>query len=98
MLIIDTDAPINVPDEIAVCPICGAAIWVEVTEWEHQPDGTWAVSDCGVYTNCASEPDINSDEWKDWHNGHYAMPYVDWLPVDLRITKWLKRTYRFNMT
>jgi len=55
------------------CPICGKlVIHTNVLEW--RSDGHIVE----VEMECETEPDIDSDEWRDWHNGHYRMPYVDW--------------------
>lgn len=47
-------------------------------------------------TECETEPDIDSDEWEEWHLEHYHMPYVDWLPFDLRMEKWIRERFVFN--
>ena len=94
MKTISKDSLIKLPDKFK-CPICDAALDMEIDEWEQNDDGTWQASECGVHCNCTTEPDIDSDEWKDWHRGHWSMPYVDWLPVDAKVYRWLSRHYRF---
>ena len=42
-------------------------------------------------------PDIDSKKWREWFNWHYDMPYVDWLPVDGDVEKWLEENYRFDL-
>ena len=74
------------------CPICGKTVYLAaVTEWGAD-DGEIIT---GEY-ECETEPDIDSDEWRDWHNGHYRMPYVDWLPWEYRMLDWLNKNYRYD--
>jgi len=74
------------------CPICGKAVYLmAVTEWGAD-DGEISGTEFG----CETEPDIDSDEWWDWHNGHYRMPYVDWLPWETRAVAWLNERYRYE--
>lgn len=71
------------------CPICGAKVRLtDVDEWGAD-DGEII----GVSFDCETEPDIDSDEWPDWHAGHYAMPYVDWLPYEVAAKAWLNARY-----
>lgn len=82
--------PIEIPAKVAVCPICGAPIVVEdINEWESESGKPVSIS-----TGCTTEPDIDGDEWEDWHAGHYHMPYVDWLPVERRVLTWFQREYK----
>jgi hypothetical protein len=74
------------------CPICGASVYITgVDEWE---------SDSGRIVHfeheCETEPDIDSDEWWGWHNGHWNMPYVDWLPWEMRVYRWLDAHYFYS--
>ena len=93
MQVIDTSTgftPILVPREIAICPICKAAIYIEHV---HE----WAVDNgepMGLDLGCETEPDIDSDEWPDWHAMHFAMPYVDWLPLTEIVLKWFAANYK----
>lgn len=50
----------------------------------------------GVEIDCETEPDLSSDEWEDWHGEHYDMPYVHWLPYEIRATSWLNKQYRYD--
>jgi len=82
--------PIPVPREIATCPICDADIVVEdVNEWESDSG-----KPIGISLECTTEPDIDSDEWKDWHRDHWSMPYVYWLPVENRVMRWAQKNFR----
>lgn len=95
MQTIERNAVIHIPPVVAICPICGATLIVEIDEWEENDDGSWQVSDCGLKSECVTEPEVGSKEWADWFKGHYRMPYVDWLPVDVKLTKWVQASYRF---
>jgi hypothetical protein len=74
------------------CPICGAKVYLtDVEEWGTD-DGEIVH---GAF-ECETEPDIDSAEWWDWHRGHFAMPYVDWLPWEMRVMEWVDRNYRWH--
>lgn len=89
-LISQDDLPIKTR---AKCPICGAAVIVEeIDEWETE---TGRVTDCGFHINCETGPDIDSDEWDDWHRWHWSMPYVDWLPLEVRLLEEFNQKFRY---
>lgn len=91
------DASIKIPRQVAICPICGEEVTVEIGEWTQSDDGTWVASDAGVHASCITEPDIIAEDYDEWLNGHFSMPYVDWLPVDQKVTRWINDHYRFDM-
>lgn len=93
--ILATDAEIQVPPGIAVCPICGANLYIEMDEWEEDGEGGWKAA--SPKAQCTTEPSIDSRKWREWHDWHYQMPYVDWLPVEMRIKAWMDKTYRFDL-
>lgn len=84
--------PFRVPRSVAVCPICDADVWIEeIQEWEDfngkvviHPDMTT------VSVNCETEPDIDGEGWDDWMRGHWNTPYIDWMPVQDKVTRWLQ--------
>lgn len=86
----------EVPD-IFRCPICGDKLTLDIDAWTSDYDG-WKAEDSGVHVSCVSEPDITDDDYEDWFDGHYQMPYVDWLPVDQKVYDWLEDNYRFSET
>ena len=101
MQTVATDADIKLPADLAVCPKCGAAVIIEeITEWEQTEDGTWQAGESGVSINCVTEPDdLGSDEWDEWFRWHWEdMPYVYWLPLSMKVYKWLSENYRFDMS
>jgi hypothetical protein len=70
------------------CPICrGSVSLVAVIE-----SCGWNMVE--VEFECESEPELGSPDWPAWHAGHFAMPYVDWLPWRERALEWLNRNYR----
>ena len=70
------------------CPICAAKVFITcVIEWAE----TGRI--IGFEYECETEPDIDSDEWREWHHGHWSMPYVDWLPWENTIQRWLDERY-----
>lgn len=87
-----TIKPFRVPKQVAVCPICGARLWVcDVTGCTEQDNGEWLADEFDV--DCETEPGIESDEWRQWFDWHYRMPYVDWLPVHGKVEAWVKQTF-----
>lgn len=98
MKTIATDTLITIPDTVAVCPICGAAVTVEIDEWEQLDDGSWVAGECGTHTSCITEPDADSSDYENWLSEHFNMPYVDWLPMDSKIKEWLDENYRFDLS
>jgi len=74
------------------CPICGKKVYLTgVMEWGAD-DGEIS----GVEYDCETEPDIDSSDWEGWFNGHYSMPYVDWLPWETKMLEWLNKNYRYD--
>jgi hypothetical protein len=91
---IDKNSPPEIPAFIAVCPICGAGVRIEeINEWETE---TGRVPVCGFHINCVTEPGLHSKKWEEWFNAHWSMPYVDWLPLEIRVHKWFDRRYRIK--
>ena len=83
---------IDVPRAVAACPICDEPIVIEeVSEWECENGKPISIS-----IDCTTQPDIDSDEWWDWHRGHWSMPYVDWLPVEMLVLRWFQAHYRME--
>lgn len=88
------DVVVEIPSGVAVCPICKSRLYASFDNWVFE-DGEWlAQSTC---LDCETEPEIDSPEWWDWFRGHYSMPYVDWLPVDVEVTKWINENYCFDL-
>jgi hypothetical protein len=94
--LIAPSAEIAVPMEVAVCPICGSHLTAQMEAWTQRDDGTWGPGETPSL-QCPTEPDLDSNEWDDWFDGHYAMPYVDWLPVAERVQKWIDQQFDFDM-
>lgn len=83
------------PHDVAVCPICGAGVIVgDFDEWETE---TGAVTECGFHIDCISEPDFDDPDYDDWLNGHWSMPYVDWLPLEVRLYRWFNARFRLRL-
>jgi hypothetical protein len=89
--------PIEIPEDVAVCPYCGAKLSVSPECWEQNEDGSWSLSN--GHADCAAEPDIAGEEekWEEWFTVHSQMPYVYQLPVDEKCTAWINERYRFEM-
>jgi hypothetical protein len=94
--LIDPDASIDIPADVAVCPYCGAALVARFTAWTEEDDGTWAASE--VTVDCVSEPAIDGGNWESWYWQHSYMPYVYQLPVDMKVLEWINKTYRFKIS
>ena len=79
----------------ATCPICGAGLLLTGVEACVQDDnGEWIADE--VTLQCAKEPDTDSPDWEEWHAWHYRMPYVDWLPLEMRILKAVQKRFFFS--
>lgn len=49
--------------------------------------------------DCETEPplnDDNADEWDAWFEEHYRMPYVDWMPYEVRAIAWLNANFTYD--
>ena len=92
--ITDADFPLQIPEDVAVCPICGARIAVEeIDSWDTE---TGEIADNEVVYGCVTEPDIESKEWRPWFRWHYRMPYVDWLPLEDVVVRWFNANYAYR--
>jgi hypothetical protein len=88
------DLPISIPKSVAVCPKCESGLILEDIEgYEY---GEPLDEHSHIAFTCNTEPDIDSDEWEDWHNWHWSMPYVDWLPLEKPIMRWFNENYRMG--
>jgi len=89
----ETLLPLKVPAVIATCPICGDCIYIDgVDEWYEEGNQMRLDPEMGVSLDCGSAPDIDEgdeDEWHDFMRGHWSTPYIDWLPVQQKVTLWL---------
>jgi hypothetical protein len=93
MIIISSHTEINFPK--INCPKCDGHVTIEeVDHWEQAEDETWQASK--VYLSCTNEPDMCGDEWDDWFEWHYDMPYTDWLPLCQQVKTWINTHYRWS--
>ncbi len=79
---------IDIPTNVAVCPECGAALVADVFEITSVDGKTnWHLEEdgSGLHIQCSQEDD-----------SHYQMPYVDWLPLDEPVIKWLNANVDFK--
>ena len=93
--LIDSDALIAIPPEIAVCPYCDTKLTAHSEAWTQEDDDSWIATD--VQVDCETEPDMESEEWEEWMKWHSDMPYVYMLPVVQTVTKWINSKYRFRL-
>lgn len=96
MIILKHNEVPDIPGWLFECPKCGDLLTCEIDEWEEMEDGTWRVSECGLHLSCASEPEIESKNWREWHNWHFDMPYVYWLPLQTKVWAWFNEFFRFE--
>lgn len=80
-----------------LCPYCGGNLYFHAEGWDKHPAKTfWKGT--SFYWDCSTEPeDIMSDEWDEWMNQHSDMPYVNMLPVQTRVERYIGRNYRFRL-
>ena len=90
----DRNEPPEISEWVGVCPICKAALVIEdIDEYEA---ATGRVTEGGLHITCITQPDFDEDDddYEEWFRGHYAMPYVDWLPVNRKVYGWFDKRYR----
>lgn len=97
MQTISNDTIIKIPREVVFCPICKADVGVDITEWTKDYDGTWYASEGGIDVGCVEEPDVDDKAFNVFFNWHYSTPYIDWLPVQQTVFRWLYQKYRFQV-
>ena len=81
-VVVSSDTVIAWP--AAQCPYCGNnSLYIEFDEWEQ--DGT--PTETGTHVRCKHE------DWSNPHD-HSDMPYVYWMPVQVRAARWAARHVR----
>lgn len=95
-----------------LCPYCGANMTYTATGWDQDTETkyprklkkqlkkkyNWPLWIATSFDHdCHSMPDFESEEWDDWMNQHSYMPYVNQLPVDLKVERFIKKRFRFNL-
>jgi len=84
----------EIPRDIAVCPCCGSGLYItEIPECEIDEDGS--LIPVHLHLECLGEPDEDDEAWDEWDASHSRMPYVYWLPVELRVLEWLRKSFDF---
>lgn len=89
---IDRSKSTFIPKRVAVCPGCGARLFIDIQEtYEDESGATRA----GHFTlQCTREPwagrGKRRDAWEETHRLVGRMPYVYWLPVHQDVEEWLK--------
>ena len=74
---ITTADTVDYPHEL--CPYCGArTLYLEFDEWDA---ATGAPTETGTHVHCTND---NGDD----PNDHTDMPYVNWLPLEVRAARW----------
>lgn len=87
---------VDIPIYIATCPKCGGSLRAQFEAWEATgKSNRWRCEEAKL--ECENEPDIDDPELMEWLNWHYDMPYVDWLPLETRMTRWINRRYWFDL-
>jgi len=94
--IISNESEIELPDSFR-CPICGAAIQVdEISEWYEDDDGHWKAE--AVKIDCVTFPGFDDgDAFNGYMSGHWSTPYIDWLPLERRVTAWVNARYSWKL-
>jgi hypothetical protein len=68
------------------CPYCGGKLTVSVNGWHKENDG-WVADDLQL--------DCENDDEK--HEDHSDMPYMNWLPVEQQLLRWMNARYRWKL-
>lgn len=77
-----------------LCPYCKGDLTYTCNGWEEDDYGDW-ISDGSFDVECSTMPDIESEEWDEWMEQHSDMPYVNQLPVDNAVKRYINKKYRF---
>lgn len=94
--VISSESEIALPDSF-VCPICGKPLRIEeVSEHEKDDFGNWKA--VAVKIDCTTFPGFDDAEaFESYMRGHWSMPYVDWLPLEKRVTAWVNARYSWEL-
>lgn len=94
--IIQSESEIKLPDSFR-CPICDAAICIdEVSEWNEDDFGNWKAA--AVKIDCVMFPGFEDEgAFDDYMAGHWSTPYIDWLPLEKRVTDWVNARYSWAL-
>lgn len=85
---------LNIPESVAVCPKCGAALFIEdIDEWDAD---TGIPTETGFHFDCSTAPLVDSDGWDEWFNWHWSTPYIDWLPLQDKVYQWFVNQHHDN--
>ena len=79
------DVELPVPADVAICPYCSGKLTATFTGWAEDGDALKADE---THLTCENETEDGDD--------HTAMPYVYWLPVEMRVQNWVNRNYVFG--
>lgn len=71
---------IKIPRSVGVCPECGATVYLEIEE-----DANGVPTEAGCFFTCSKSDD-----------SHYHQPYVDWLPWEIGVYRWIKAHIRIR--
>lgn len=94
---ITSDSEIVLPDSFR-CPICNASIEItEVSEWTRDDGEThWKAE--AVKIDCVTFPGFeDTDAFESFQRGHWSTPYIDWLPLEKRVTGWVNENYNWRL-
>jgi hypothetical protein len=94
--LISDASEIVLPDTFK-CPICGAAIYIEdVDAWEDDDDGNTVAET--VQIDCTTFPGFDdTDAFNAYMRGHWHTPYVDWMPLQDTVTRWVNGRYKWDL-
>jgi hypothetical protein len=80
-----------------ICPYCGGDLTYRPNGWEQDDEGLWMADSFDM--DCSNEPSMDDeDEWEEWMRIHSDMPYVNQLPVDKAVKKWINKRFRFAVS
>jgi hypothetical protein len=94
---------IEIPKSVGLCPYCDGEVGLvaECQGWSLESDGTWSAE--SIDLSCKNEPELDEtsgpqqlDAWDEWLAAHSYMPYVFWLPLQLKVIEWINSKYRFS--
>jgi hypothetical protein len=87
--------PHAIPKKLRICPYCDGNVFIHFESWTQNEDGSWSAD--FAKADCDTEPRMGGQRWEEWIKRHTYMPYVYWMPLEIALTRWVNKHYRFDV-
>jgi len=101
MKLLNLNDLITVPIDIATCPYCHMAIYIEIIEWTNDPEGGYKATEFHPLYACEPDYETQPRKWRKWRRQHIHPECRDqgdwfkWQLVHFNIETWLDEQIRF---